>query len=290
MTALSSSRPFLGFGLGLRVDHYDTILDSEPAIDWFEILSENYLVPGGKPLHYLDRVRARWPLVMHGVSLSIGSTDPLDRDYLRQLKELATRVEPAWISDHLCWTGIAGKNMHDLLPLPYTEEAIDHVAARVREVQDFLGRRILLENVSSYVSYADSQLTEWDFLAAVCERADCLILFDVNNVYVSSRNHGFDPYIYLDAVPADRVQQIHLAGHEDHGDYIIDTHDHPVVDPVWALYADALKRFGPVSTMIERDDRIPPLDELVAELDRARRIFADTGLPGADQPRAIRTA
>lgn len=290
MTALSSSRPFLGFGLGLRVDHYDTILDSEPAIDWFEILSENYLVPGGKPLHYLDRVRARWPLVMHGVSLSIGSTDPLDRDYLRQLKELATRVEPAWISDHLCWTGIAGKNMHDLLPLPYTEEAIDHVAARVREVQDLLGRRILLENVSSYVSYADSQLTEWDFLAAVCERADCLILFDVNNVYVSSRNHGFDPYIYLDAVPADRVQQIHLAGHEDHGDYIIDTHDHPVVDPVWALYADALKRFGPVSTMIERDDRIPPLDELVAELDRARRIFADTGLPGADQPRAIRTA
>lgn len=285
-----TSLPFLGFGLGLRVDHYDALLDSEPAVDWFEILSENYLVAGGKPLHYLDRIRARWPLVMHGVSLSIGSTDPLDRDYLHQLKALAARVEPAWISDHLCWTGVAGTNLHDLLPLPYTEEAIDHVAARVREAQDFLGRRILLENVSSYVSYADSQLTEWDFLAAVCERADCLILFDVNNVYVSSRNHGFDPRTYLDATPPHRVQQIHLAGHEDHGDYIIDTHDHPVVDPVWALYADALKRFGPVSTMIERDDRIPPLDELVTELDQARRIFADTGLPDTARWRAIHTA
>jgi len=285
-----SSRPFLGFGLGLRVDHYDAILGSEPAIDWFEILSENYLVPGGKPLHYLDRIRARYPLVMHGVSLSIGSTDPLDRDYLRQLKALAQRVEPAWISDHLCWTGVAGTNLHDLLPLPYTEEAIDHVAARVRAVQDFLGRQILLENVSSYVSYADSQLSEWEFLAAVCERADCLILFDVNNVYVSSRNHGFDPRTYIDAVPAARVRQIHLAGHEDHGDYIIDTHDHPVVDPVWALYADALKRFGPVSTMIERDDRIPPLAELVAELDRARRVFRDTGLPATARPQVVHGA
>ena len=285
-----SSRPFLGFGLGLRVDHYDAILGSEPAIDWFEILSENYLVPGGKPLHYLDRIRTRWPLVMHGVSLSIGSTDPLDRDYLRQLRALAQRVEPAWISDHLCWTGVAGINLHDLLPLPYTEEAIDHVATRVRAVQDFLGRQILLENVSSYVRYADSQLSEWDFLAAVCERADCLILFDVNNVYVSSRNHGFDPRTYIDAVPAARVRQIHLAGHEDHGDYIIDTHDHPVVDPVWALYADALRRFGAVSTMIERDDRIPPLAELVAELDRARRVFRDAGLPDTARPRAVHGA
>jgi len=276
MTKSSDTRPFLGFGLGLRVDHYETILNSEPAIDWFEIISENYLVPGGKPLHYLDRIRARWPLVMHGVSLSIGSTDPLDRAYLQDLKTLAQRIEPAWISDHLCWTGVAGKNLHDLLPLPYTEEAVEHVAARVREVQDFLGRQILLENVSSYVSYADSQLSEWEFLRVVCERADCLILLDVNNIYVSSVNHEFDPLVYLDGVPVERVQQFHLAGHEDHGDYIVDTHDHPVPDPVWTLYAEAVRRFGAVSTMIERDDHIPELPELVTELDRARQIFTIT--------------
>ena len=269
-----NTRPYLGFGLGLRVDHYETILNSEPAVDWFEILSENYLVPGGKPLHYLDRIRERFPLVMHGVSLSIGSTDPLDRDYLKQLKALAARARPAWISDHLCWTGVHRKNLHDLLPLPYTEEAIDHVAARAREVQDILGRQILLENVSSYVSYAQSQLSEWDFLSAVCERADCLILLDINNIYVSSINHEFDPLTYLAGVPGERIRQFHLAGHEDHGHYIIDTHDHPVPDPVWALYAEALRRFGPVSTMIERDDNIPPLDELLAELDQARRIAA----------------
>ncbi len=192
----------------------------------------------------------------------------------KQLKELARRVEPAWISDHLCWTGVHGTNLHDLLPLPYTEETIDYVAARIREVQDYLGRQMLIENVSSYVSYTQSQLSEWDFLRAVCERADCLLLFDVNNVYVSSVNHGFDPLDYLNGIPAARVQQFHLAGHEDHGRYIIDTHDHPVPDPVWALYAEALRRFGPVSTMIERDDNIPPLDELLAELDQARRIAA----------------
>jgi len=271
----------LGFGLGLRVDHYETILNSEPAVDWFEIISENYLVPGGKPLHYLDRIRERYPLVMHGVSMSIGSTDPLNRDYLKQLKELARRVEPAWISDHLCWTGVHGTNLHDLLPLPYTEETIDHVAARIREAQDFLGRQMLIENVSSYVSYSQSQLSEWDFLRAVCERADCLLLFDVNNVYVSSVNHGFDPLDYLNGIPAARVQQIHLAGHEDHGRYIIDTHDHPVPDPVWELYAQALRRIGPVSTMIERDDNIPPLDELTAELDRARRIAAQVAQEAA---------
>jgi uncharacterized protein (UPF0276 family) len=272
MSASVTARTNLGFGLGLRVDHYETILNSEPAVDWFEIISENYLVPGGKPLHYLDRIRERYPLVMHGVSMSIGSTDPLNRDYLKQLKALATRIEPVWISDHLCWTGVHGTNLHDLLPLPYTEEAIDHVATRIREAQDYLGRQMLIENVSSYVSYAQSQLSEWDFLSAVCERADCLLLFDVNNVYVSSVNHGFDPLDYLNGIPATRVQQFHLAGHEDHGRYIIDTHDHPVPDPVWELYAQALRRFGPVSTMIERDDNIPPLDELIAELDHARRI------------------
>ena len=274
MTESNQQRPYLGFGLGLRVDHYEAILNSAPAVDWFEIISENYLVPGGKPLHYLDRIRERYPLVMHGVSLSIGSTDPLDTEYLKQLKALAARVEPAWISDHLCWTGVHGRNLHDLLPLPYTEETVNHVAARIRAVQDFLGRRILIENVSSYVNFSGSQMSEWEFLTAVCERADCLILFDVNNIYVSSINHEFDPRAYLDGIPGDRVQQIHLAGHEDHGDYIIDTHDHPVADPVWDLYAEAVRRFGPVSTMIERDDNIPPLDELVAELDHARRIAA----------------
>jgi uncharacterized protein (UPF0276 family) len=264
--------PALGFGLGLRIPHYDTILAESPAVDWFEIISENYLVEGGKPLHYLDRIRARYPIVMHGVSLSIGSTDPLNRDYLKDLKALAVRVQPAWISDHLCWTGAHGTHLHDLLPLPYTEEAVAHVAGRVAQVQDFLGRRILLENVSSYVSYVHSQMSEWEFLRAVAERADCLILLDINNIYVSSFNHDFDPLDYLNGAPRERVQQFHLAGHTRHGDYIVDTHDHPVIDPVWELYRQAVRRFGPVSTMIERDDHIPPLAELLDELDRARAI------------------
>jgi len=268
--------PALGFGLGLRVDHYEAILADRPAVDWFEVLTENYLVPGGKPLHYLMRMRERYPLAMHGVSMSIGSSAPLDRGYLEQVKQLARRVEPAWISDHLCWTGVAGRNTHDLLPLPYTEEALEHVAERVRAVQDILGRRILLENVSSYVAFRDSSLTEWEFLRGVAERADCLILLDVNNIYVSAVNHEFDPRDYLDAIPAGRVQQIHLAGHENHGDYLIDTHDHPVPDPVWELYAAAVARFGAVSTMIERDAHIPPLAELCAELDEARALAART--------------
>jgi len=270
------TRPSLGFGLGLRVDHYEDILAGQPAIDWLEVLTENYLVPGGKPLNYLMRFRERYPLAMHGVSLSIGSSAPLDRDYLRQVKALAARVEPAWISDHLCWTGVAGRNTHDLLPLPYTEEALAHVVARVRTVQDFLGRRILLENVSSYVAFCDSRLTEWQFLTEIATRADCLILLDVNNIYVSSVNHEFAPLEYLNAIPAERVQQIHLAGHANHGDYLIDTHDHPVPDPVWELYAAAVRRFGAVSTMIERDDRIPPLAELCAELSQARALCART--------------
>ena len=266
--------PSLGFGLGLRVEHYQTILDTRPDIDWFEILSENYLVPGGKPLHYLDRIRADYPVVMHGVSLSIGSSDPLDLDYLKQLKLLADRVAPVWLSDHLCWTGLNGTNLHDLMPLPYTEEAIEHVAARVRQVQDFLGRRILLENVSSYVTYTQSEMSEWEFVRAILERADCLMLLDVNNIYVSSYNHGYDARAYLDAIPVERVQQFHLAGHTNHGNYIVDTHDHPVIDPVWDLYAHAVRRFGRVSTMIERDDNIPPLEELLVELEQARAIAA----------------
>jgi uncharacterized protein (UPF0276 family) len=268
--------PPLGFGLGLRVDHYEAILAGHPPVDWFEVLTENYLVPGGKPLHYLMRIRERFPVAMHGVSLSIGSTAPLDREYLRQLKALAERVQPAWISDHLCWTGVAGRNTHDLLPLPYTEEALDNVVERVRTVQDFLGRRILLENVSSYVAFRDSRMSEWQFLGEIAQRADCLILLDVNNIYVSAVNHEYDPLEYLQAVPAARVQQIHLAGHENHGDYLVDTHDTEVPDPVWQLYTAALRRCGPVSTMIERDDHIPPLAELVAELDVARALAART--------------
>ena len=270
----SKSRPYLGFGLGLRTEHYEAILADQPAIDWLEVISENYMVDGGKPLHYLDRFRALYPMVMHGVSLSIGSMDPLDKDYLQRLKALAARVEPKWISDHLCWTGVAGKNLHDLMPLPYTEEAVRHVAARVREVQEFLGRQILLENVSSYVTYTQSAMTEWEFLSAVAEAADCLILLDVNNIYVSSHNHDFDPRDYLRGMPAGRVRQFHLAGHTHNGNIIVDTHDHPIIGGVWDLYAEALRIFGPVSTMIERDAHIPPLAELMAELEQARRIAA----------------
>ena len=266
--------PALGFGLGLRTEHYNAILESKPNVDWFEVLSENYMIPGGKPLYYLDRIRENYPVVMHGVSLSIGSTTPFDADYLRDLKKLADRIQPAWISDHLCWTGVHGQNIHDLLPLPYTEETAQHVAERVGIVQDYLGRRILLENVSSYASYVDSAMTEWEFITEIAEKADCLLLLDVNNIYVSSYNHQFDAKAFIDGVPKNRVQQIHLAGHQNNGDYIIDTHDAPVIDPVWDLYEYAISRFGAISTMIERDDHIPELGVLVEELQIARDIAA----------------
>ncbi len=274
--------PALGFGLGLRTEHYSAIERDRPAtIDWLEIISENYLVDGGRPLDWLDRIRAHYPVVMHGVSLSIGSSDPLDDEYLDRLAALARRIEPAWISDHLCWTGVGGLNMHDLLPLPYTEEALAHVAARVSCVQERLGRRILLENVSSYVSFAESAVPEWEFLTAIARRADCLILLDINNIHVSGFNNGFDPQRYIESIPVERVQQFHLAGHDDCGTHIIDTHDHPVTGAVWDLYAQAVRRFGPVSTMIERDDRIPPLADLLAELEQARAVargvLAETG-------------
>ncbi len=265
-------RQHLGFGLGLRIEHYDAILSEKPAVDWFEILTENYLVPGGKPHYYLEKIRELYPLVMHGVSMSIGSCDPLDWEYLTQIKKLAERIEPKWISDHLCWTGFNNKNMHDLLPLPYTEEAIQHVVNRIQQVQDFLNRRILIENVSSYVSYKQSILTEWAFLKEICERADCFILLDVNNVYVSSVNHEFNPIEYVTAIPPERVYQIHLAGHSNMGSYIIDSHDHNIVDPVWDLYEKTLHHVGPVSTMIERDDHIPSLSTLLTELNHARKI------------------
>ncbi len=274
MSALT--HPSLGFGLGLRTQHYEAVLEDRARIDWLEILTDNYLVPGGKPLHYLARIREQYPIAMHGVALSIGSTDELDRDYIREVRALAARFEPAWISDHLCWTGVAGRNTHDLLPLPYTEEALHHVIERVGIVQDILGRRLVLENVSSYVSFTTSTLTEWEFLQAVAERADCLILLDVNNVYVSSVNHEFDPLVYLDAIPAERVQQIHLAGHDDRGAYLIDTHDRAVAAPVWELYVAALRRFGAVCTSIERDAAIPSLAELLTEMEMARSLSLRT--------------
>jgi uncharacterized protein len=263
-----------GFGLGLRTPHYEAVLSEPHAIDWFEVITENYLVPGGKPLHYLERIRERFPLVMHGVSLSIGSTDPVDFDYLAQVRALAARIEPHWISDHLCWTGVDGRNLHDLLPLPYTEEALSSVVARVGQIQDVLGRRILLENVSSYLAFHESDMSEWDFLREVAQRADCAILLDINNIYVSSVNHGFDALTYLRAMPKDRVRQLHLAGHSDLGGHLIDTHDHPIAAPVWDLYAAAVTQLGAVPTMIERDDNIPALSELVAELQMARDVAA----------------
>jgi uncharacterized protein len=268
------SGPIHGFGLGLRTEHYRDFIDSKPRVDWLEVIAENYMVPGGKPLAMLDAIRRDHPMVMHGVSLSIGSTDALDTEYLRALKALAQRIEPAWVSDHLCWTGVDHHNLHDLLPLPYTEAALRHLVARVQQVQDVLGRRLLLENVSSYVSFAADEMSEWEFIAQLAQRADCELLLDVNNVYVSSRNHGFDARVFIDAMPRERVRQIHLAGHEDHGTHLVDTHDHPVCDAVWALYEHTVRRLGAVPTMIERDDHIPPLAELLAELDQARAVQA----------------
>lgn len=268
----SDSLPYLGYGLGLRVDHYEALLAKPAQVQWLEVVSENYMVDGGLPLVWLDRFRERYPLVMHGVSMSIGSADPLDEDYLARLVALAQRVEPAWVSDHLCWTGVQGVNLHDLMPLPYTEEALNHVVSRVQHVQDKLKRRILLENVSSYVSFAQSQLTEWEFLAEVAERADCLILLDINNVHVSAMNHGFSALDYLRGIPVSRVQQFHLAGYEQGEQLIIDTHDAAVSNAVWDLYVQAVRRFGRVSTMIERDDHFPPLPELIAELEHARTL------------------
>lgn len=259
-------------GLGLRPDHYTDLLAQPGCVDWLEALSDNYLVPGGKPLHFLDRIRAEYPLALHGVAMDLGGSDALDADYLKSLRALVQRVEPLWVSDHLCWNGVDGVNLHDLMPLPYTEAALKHLSDRISRVQDALGRQILIENVSSYLSYAADEMEEWTFLATLAERADCLILLDVNNVYVSSRNHGFDPLTYLAAIPVARVKQMHLAGHSDCGDYLIDTHDAPVCDAVWALFSEAVRRFPGVHTMIERDDNIPPLAELLDELAIARKL------------------
>ena len=264
----------LGFGLGLRPQHYREILETNPRVDWFEVLSENYMVPGGQPLRMLDAICERYPVVMHGVSLSIASTEPLDMEYLKALKALEKRTNPRWISDHLCWTGVHGVNLHDLLPVPYTEEALDHVVERISQVQDFLGRRIAIENVSSYITYECSRMEEWDFVREMAERADCWLLLDVNNVFVSGTNHDYSTHAFMAHIPAERVVQFHLAGHSEGEIGLIDTHDQPVCDEVFELYGRALRRFGAVSTMIERDGNIPPLKELIAELDKARDVAA----------------
>lgn len=264
--------PDLGVGVGLRLPHYQHILEHRPAVDWFEIISENFMVAGGLPLANLERFLAEYRLVQHGVSLSIGTIDPLDFGYLGRLKDLLRRTGSPWVSDHLCWTGAHGVNLHDLLPLPYTEEAARHVAERARVVQDFLEVRLVLENVSSYLTYTSSRLTEWEFVSAIAEEADCGLLLDVNNIYVSSFNHGFDPNAYVDGVPHHRIVQYHLAGHTNHGKYIIDTHSDHVVDPVWALYRRAVGHTGDVSTLVEWDDEIPTFETLWAEAEKARAI------------------
>jgi hypothetical protein len=267
--------PHLGHGIGLRKEHYQHVLEARPDVPWFEVISENFMVPGGNPRRVLRAVRERYPVVMHGVSLSIGSTDRLDEAYLDELAVLAREIEPAWVSDHLCWGSQGGTYAHDLLPLPFTEEALAHVVARVGRVQERLGRRILLENVSSYLTFEHSVMPEWTFLAEVARRADCGILLDVNNVFVSAHNHGFDALDYLDGLPGDRVGQIHLAGHSRRGALLVDTHDHPVPSGVWRIYRAAVARFGPRSTLIEWDDRIPGFERLLAETARAARAEAE---------------
>jgi len=264
--------PFLGFGVGMRRQHYAEIVEKRPPMDWFEVISENFMVPGGPPLHVLAKARRDYPIVMHGVSMSLGSADPLNRRYLGDLKRLAREFEPAWISDHLCWTGVGGRNLHDLLPMPYNEETLAYVARRIRQVQDVLERHILIENISSYMMLRDSTMPEWQFVAEVSKAADCGILLDINNIYVNAFNHRFDARSYIDAIPRARVAQFHLAGHTDRGTHLLDTHDHPVCDAVWNLYAYAVRRFGDVSTLIEWDDNIPEFVELAATANQARQI------------------
>ena len=263
--------PNLGFGVGLRSAHYDHLLSTWPAVDWFEVISENFMDSHGRPRHVLDEIVARYPVVAHGVSLSIGSADPLDRDYLTRLKRFVDEIDPAWVSDHVCWTGVAGLNTHELVPIPFTEEALAHVVARIGVVQDVLERRIVLENPSSYVTYVAATMTEWEFLARMATEADCGLLLDVANVRVSAVNHGFDPVEYLRALPHERVVQMHLAGHDEHATHIVDTHDRPVADAVWDLYAIATELTGPVSTLIEWDERLPPFQDVHAEALKARR-------------------
>ncbi|HVT05309.1 MAG TPA: DUF692 domain-containing protein [Thermoanaerobaculia bacterium] len=266
--------PDLGIGVGLRTVHFPHILTSWPKVDWFEAISENFMDSEGRPMATLEEIAERYPIVLHGVSMSIGSTDPLDLEYLRKLKALARRVDARWISDHLCWTGVSGRNVHDLLPLPYSDEVLNHLVKRIRTVSEILERPLIVENVSSYVEFAASTTTEWDFLARVAEEADCGLLLDVNNIYVSSFNHGFDPAEYVDAIPADRVVQFHLAGHTNKGTHILDTHSDYVIDAVWDLYARANDRTGPTSTLLEWDENIPDFEIVHREALKARAFRA----------------
>jgi uncharacterized protein len=261
----------LGVGVGLRTVHFSHILSQHPAVDWFEILSENFMDTGGRPLWVLDQVVERYPVALHGVSMSIGSTDPLNLDYLRQLKALADRTRAHWVSDHLCWTGVMGRNSHDLLPMPYTEEALRHTIARVKAVSEILERPIVLENPSSYVEFAASSMPEWEFLARLANEADCGLLLDCNNIYVSAYNHGFDANAYVDGIPADRVVQYHLAGHTNKGTHILDTHSDHVIDAVWDLYVRSWARTGPAATLLEWDESIPPFEVVHAEALKARQ-------------------
>jgi uncharacterized protein len=270
--------PDLGIGIGLRTVHFGTILGQHPKVDWFEVLSENFMDTGGRPLYVLDQVAERYPVALHGVSLSIGSTDPLNLEHLRKLKALAERTKAHWVSDHLCWTGVLGRNTHDLLPMPYTEAALRHTVARVRQAQDVLERPLVLENPSSYLEFAASTIPEWEFLARLAEEADCGLLLDVNNVYVSSFNHGFDPDAYIDAIPADRVVQYHLAGHTHKGTHIVDTHSDHAIPEVWQLYRRAVGRTGRVATLYEWDENIPAFEVVHAEAQKAAA-FRDAVAP-----------
>jgi uncharacterized protein len=260
-----------GVGIGLRIPHYRHILSEKPTVDWFEIISENYMIDGGRPLHVLDQILDQYKVVQHGVSMYFGSAQPLNREHLKRLKILTHRTKTPWLSDHLCWGSVDGRYTHDLLPIPYTREAVKTTAEKVRQVQDYLEIPVVVENVSSYAEFNDSEMTEWQFLNEVVEAADCGILLDVNNIYVSSQNHEFDPFVYLNSVPAERVAQIHIAGHSKYEKYILDTHDHPVIDPVWRLYERAIERCGPVATLLEWDDNIPTFDEVHAEALKANR-------------------
>jgi len=277
---MTSLTPFGGFGLGLRRDHYRDFLEGEVAVDFVEVISENFMVDGGRPLRILEQVRAKLPVILHGVSMSIGSAHGLDLDHLARLRALADRIDPLWVSDHLCWTRTSAHNSHDLLPMPLTRAALDLVCDNIDRAQDALGRAMLFENPSSYLSFPQDEFTEWQFLAEMSRRTGCYLLLDVNNIQVSAHNHGFDPRDYLAGIPADRVRQVHLAGHTP-GEIVIDTHDRPVCDAVWTLFARAMALLGPVAVMIERDDAIPPLPELLAELDHARSLAAAARIEAA---------
>ena len=290
MTNPRLGHPLLGLGLGLRSVHFQHILTQTPAVDWFEIISENFMDSGGRPRYVLDQIAERYPVVMHGVSMSIGSSDPLNHDYLTRLKKLANAVGSHWVSDHLCWTGVAGRNTHDLLPIPFNEETLRHVVDRIRIVQDVLERPLVLENPSSYVTFAASTMSEWEFMYRMAEEADCGLLLDVNNVYVSSVNHDFDPVEYVESMPHERVVQVHLAGHTNLGTHCIDTHDGHVIDRVWELYRLAHRLTGGFSTLLEWDAKIPPFPELHAELLKAQQHLSGMPQPSIAPPKVVATA